>query len=123
MDRTVAAERIWFQERPSFFDGIFWLGDRKGPQVQIHLPRYAWMDFHSDWAVMKTRSHWTVAGTAYMPDTLLGLASSDILAGAPDASFAADRDSVLRSIRMKCADQILDFTGRCRDDIPLKIRD
>ncbi len=83
VDRTVAAERIWFYERPSFFDSIHWIGDRNGPQHQLDLPRDAWVDFHGDWAIMKTRSPWTVAGTTYAPDALLGLSISDILDGAP----------------------------------------
>ncbi|MEJ2229414.1 MAG: prolyl oligopeptidase family serine peptidase, partial [Alphaproteobacteria bacterium] len=83
VDRTAAAERIWFYERPSFFDSIHWIGDRNGPQRQLDLPRDTWVDFHGDWAILKTRSSWAVAGTTYAPDTLLGPALSDILAGMP----------------------------------------
>lgn len=83
VDRMTGTERIWFTERPSFFDTFISIGDRSGPQHRLNLPRDARLDVHGDWIVMKTRSPWTEAGTTYATDTLLGLALPDVLAGEP----------------------------------------
>jgi prolyl oligopeptidase len=110
VDRTAAAERIWFYERPSFFDSIHWIGDRNGPQRQLDLPRDTWVDFHGDWAILKTRSSWTVAGTTYAPDTLLGLALSDILAGAPKPAVLFEgRDRIALQNFFWCGEELVLF--------------
>lgn len=83
VDRMTGTERIWFTERPSFFDTFISIGDRSGPQHRLNLPRDSWLDVHGDWIVIKTRSLWTDAGTTYAIDTLLGLAVPNVLAGEP----------------------------------------
>ncbi|TIT14026.1 MAG: S9 family peptidase, partial [Mesorhizobium sp.] len=40
-DRTGRSERLWFIEKPAFFEEISWIGDRSGPRRQIDLPRDA----------------------------------------------------------------------------------
>jgi prolyl oligopeptidase len=43
VDRTQGTERVWFVERPAFFEMITWLGDRAGPTAKLGLPSiYQW---------------------------------------------------------------------------------
>ncbi len=83
VDRTADTERVWFFDRFGFFDERVWLGDQNGPQARLDVPTDAQIGFNRDWLVLKTRTPWTVAGTTYAPDTLLGGAIADILAGTP----------------------------------------
>ena len=81
VDRTQARETVWFIERPAFFDMNAWIGGRSGPETRLDLPADIWMHPYRDWLVVKRRTAWTVGGTAYPPDTLLGIALSGFLAG------------------------------------------
>ena len=83
IDRTAPGERIWFSNRVGFFETQYWLGDRRGPQEKLELPKDAWVGFHGDWFVLKTRSPWTTGGVTYGVDTLLGGSLWGLLNGTP----------------------------------------
>jgi prolyl oligopeptidase len=85
VDRTQGTERVWFVERPAFFDMIAWLGDRAGPTVKLGLPVDISMEAHGDWLAVKRRTPWAIGGVTHAPDTLLGIALSSFLAG--DCNF------------------------------------
>ena len=85
IDRTVATPRIGFIEQTGFFDLALWLGDATGAKTKLDLPSDIWIETHQDWLVVKRRSAWTVGGTAYPADTMLGISLSAFLAG--DRSF------------------------------------
>jgi prolyl oligopeptidase len=82
VDRSRQVETVWFADKPGFFDTILWLGDRSGPKVKLDLPTDVFLESHGDWMVVKRRTQWTVGGTTYAPDTLLGIALSAFLSGA-----------------------------------------
>ena len=50
-----------------------WLGDATGAKTKLDLPTDIWIETHRDWLVVKRRSAWTVGGTTYPPDTMLGI--------------------------------------------------
>jgi prolyl oligopeptidase len=81
VDRTVAIPRIWFVEKPGFFDVNLWLGDETAAKTRLDLPTDIWMEAHQDWLVVKRRTAWTVGGQAYAPDTVLGISLSAFLTG------------------------------------------
>jgi prolyl oligopeptidase PreP (S9A serine peptidase family) len=56
---------------------------RVPPLTKLDLPKDAWLGFHGEWFVLKTRSPWTVGGTTYAPDTLLGGPLPTLLSSAP----------------------------------------
>jgi len=84
VDRSAAAERVWFAEKPGFFDTVVHLGDRRGPGTRLDLPSDAWVEVHGDWLALKTRNAWSVGGTRHGPDSVLGIALGAFLAGARD---------------------------------------
>lgn len=53
VDRMTGTERVWFIERPSFFDTFISVGDRNGPQHRLNLPRDAWLEVHGNWILME----------------------------------------------------------------------
>jgi prolyl oligopeptidase len=81
VDLTGPAPRIGFVERTGFFDSVFWFGDTTGAKTKLDLPTDIWFEFHQDWMVVKRRSAWTVGGTTYPSDTMLGISLSAFLAG------------------------------------------
>jgi prolyl oligopeptidase len=81
VDRTAAIPRIWFVDRPGFFDVKLWLGDRTGAKTRLDLPTDIWMEAHQDWLAVKRRAAWTVGGQTHPPDTVLGISLSAFLAG------------------------------------------
>ncbi|WP_309085321.1 prolyl oligopeptidase family serine peptidase [Chelativorans sp.] len=83
-DRTSGEERIWFVERPAFFEAIGWVGDRSGPKIRVDLPLDSWWSAFGDWLVVKPRKPWTVSGTTYAADMLIGISLSAFLAGGRD---------------------------------------
>ncbi|MGB7918298.1 MAG: prolyl oligopeptidase family serine peptidase [Rhodomicrobium sp.] len=83
IDKTAPGERIWFSDQVGFFEAERWLGGRRGPQQKLELPKDAWLGFHHDWFVLKTRSPWTIGGATYGVDTLLGGSLSGLLNGTP----------------------------------------
>ncbi|WP_192385354.1 prolyl oligopeptidase family serine peptidase [Mesorhizobium silamurunense] len=86
LDRTAENERLWFIEKPAFFEVIGRIGDRSGPKTQIDLPRDARWDGFGDWLAVKPRKPWTVGGTTHAADTLIGISLSSFIAG--ERSFA-----------------------------------
>ena len=60
VDRTAPGERVWFIDKPAFFDAIVWMGDRTGPKIRLDLPTDTWLDTHGDWLAVKRRSAWTI---------------------------------------------------------------
>ncbi|WP_413992854.1 prolyl oligopeptidase family serine peptidase [Labrys okinawensis] len=86
VDRTAAAPRVWFVEKPAFFETNGWLGNASGPQARIELPANAHWDAFDDWLVVKPRTPWTPATETYPPDTLLGIGLSAFQAGSRDFS-------------------------------------
>lgn len=82
VDRTADAPRVWFYDKPGFFDTRMWLGDASGPRQQLDVPSHATTDAHGDWLLIKPQKPWQVSGTTYAPDTLLGTSLSAFFAGA-----------------------------------------
>ncbi|UVK49718.1 prolyl oligopeptidase family serine peptidase (plasmid) [Mesorhizobium sp. AR02] len=81
LDRTAESERLWFIEKPAYFEKIARIGDRSGPKVEIDLPRDAWWNGFDDWLAVKPRKPWTVGGTTYAADALIGISLSSFMAG------------------------------------------
>ncbi len=81
VDRTAKPPRLWFFDKPSFFDTIGWLDVSDGPNLRVDLPTDVWWEVHADSLVVKPRTPWTVGGQSYAPDMLLGLSWSAFLAG------------------------------------------
>jgi prolyl oligopeptidase len=81
VDRTQGTERVWFVERPAFFDMITWLGDGAGPTAKLDLPVDISMEAHRDWLVVKRRTPWAIGDVTHARDSLLGIALSAFLAG------------------------------------------
>ncbi|UVK48628.1 prolyl oligopeptidase family serine peptidase (plasmid) [Mesorhizobium sp. AR07] len=81
LDRTADSERLWFIEKPAYFEKIVRIGDRSGPKVEIDLPRDAWWNGFDDWLAAKPRNPWTVGGTTYAADALIGISLSSFMAG------------------------------------------
>ncbi|MET2832464.1 prolyl oligopeptidase family serine peptidase [Mesorhizobium shangrilense] len=81
LDRTAESERLWFIEKPAYFETIVRIGDRSGPKVEIDLPRDAWWNGFDDWLAVKPRKPWTVGGTTYATDALVGISLSSFMAG------------------------------------------
>jgi prolyl oligopeptidase len=81
VDRTQGTARIWFVERPAFFDMIAWLGNRAGPTAKLGLPVDISMEAHGDWLAVKRRTPWAIGDVTHAPDSLLGIALSAFLAG------------------------------------------
>jgi prolyl oligopeptidase len=84
VDRTAPGERVWFAEKPGFFDTIVWLGDRNGPQRRLELPSDARFHWYRDWLVVCPRQAWTAGGRVHAADTVLGIRLSEFLAGSRD---------------------------------------
>ena len=87
VDRTVPGERLWFAEKPGFFDTIVWIGDRDGPQRRLELPSDARCRWYRDWLAVRPRTPWRVGGRVYAPDTVLGIRLSEFLAGGRDVTI------------------------------------
>jgi prolyl oligopeptidase len=81
VDRNVERERLVFEEKPSFFDTILWLGDSTGPKRRIDTPSDAWVRWHRGWLAVKPRTPWSIGGKSYTPDTVLGISFPAFLAG------------------------------------------
>ncbi|WP_244662141.1 hypothetical protein [Mesorhizobium huakuii] len=81
LDRTAESDRLWFIEKPAYFEQIVRIGDRSGPKVEIDLPRDAWWNGFDDWLAVKPRKLWTVGGTTYAADALIGISLSSFMAG------------------------------------------
>ncbi|MER9871023.1 prolyl oligopeptidase family serine peptidase [Mesorhizobium sp. M0136] len=81
LDRTAESERLWFVEQLACFEKIVRMGDRGGPTVEIDLPRDAWWNAFGDWLAVKPRRAWTVGGTTYAADALIGISLYSFLAG------------------------------------------
>ena len=109
VDRSAESERVVFLDQIGFFDVAVHLGDRNGPAQRLDLPTDLRVNWSRDHAVLQPRTPWTVAGTTFAPDTLLGTRLSALLAGerrfttlftpgerrALDGSFWADGRLVL----------------------------
>ncbi|WP_050596374.1 prolyl oligopeptidase family serine peptidase [Mesorhizobium sp. WSM1293] len=81
LDRTAATERLWFVEQLGCFEKLVRIGDRSGPNIEIDLPKDArWVNF-GDWLAVRPRKAWTVAGTTYCADALIGMSLSSFIAG------------------------------------------
>jgi prolyl oligopeptidase len=79
--------RLWFAERPGFFDQRLWLGDVAGTRTGIDLPEDVEVAIEGDWLAVKRRSDWTTGGRTWPADTLLGISLQAYRAG--DRGFAA----------------------------------
>jgi prolyl oligopeptidase len=81
VDRSQAAETVWFIERTGFFDQNLRIGDRHGPKAKLDLPTDISIDAHRGWIAVKRRTPWTLGATTWPPDTVLGISLSALLAG------------------------------------------
>jgi len=77
-------ERLWFAEKPGFFDTIVWIGDRSGPKTRIELPTDAAMSWHRGWLAVRGRTAWSAGGRTFGPDTVVGIAFEAFLKGDRD---------------------------------------
>ncbi|WP_076864557.1 prolyl oligopeptidase family serine peptidase [Bradyrhizobium mercantei] len=80
-DRTGPLPRFWFTDRIDFFNLHVWLGDATGGRTRLDLPTDIWLEAQRDWLAVKLRSAWTVAGTTYAADSVIGISLSAFLAG------------------------------------------
>ena len=80
VDRTHPG-RVWFVDKPAFFDAINWMGDGTGPKVKLDLPTDISMSTHGEWLAVKRRAAWTIGERTYPPDTLLGLPLAAFVSG------------------------------------------
>jgi len=87
VDRTGGAPRVWYMEKPAFFETNGWLGDATGPKSRIELPPDAHWDVFGDWLVVKLRTPWSPAARTYEPDALLGIGLSAFQAGSRNFSI------------------------------------
>ncbi|WP_166635636.1 S9 family peptidase, partial [Lactobacillus crispatus] len=76
VDHTAETPRVWFIDKPGFFDTELWLGDRTGTLTGLGLPTDIEMEAHQDWLVVKRRSEWMPGTTTYAPDSVLGISLS-----------------------------------------------
>ncbi len=81
LDRSQATETVWFTEQLTFLESVTWMGDRTGPKVKFDLPEDAGMGAYRDWVMVSPRTAWSVGGSTYAPDTLLGISLARFLAG------------------------------------------
>lgn len=82
VDRTAAAPRIWYIDRPSFFEAIFHLGDADGPKTTLDLPTDIEAEFFGDWVAVTRRSVWRIGETEHAPGALLVARLSELERGA-----------------------------------------
>lgn len=75
------SNRVVFLDRIGFNDTVIWLGDHDGARQRLDLPTDARPDWQHDWLAVRLRTPWTVAGTTYPGDTVLGIAWSAFLNG------------------------------------------
>ena len=73
--------RLAFIDRIGFYDVAVHIGDRSGPRQRIDLPSDADFQWERGWLAVRPRSPWTLDGTTYAPDTLLGIGFDAFLAG------------------------------------------
>jgi prolyl oligopeptidase len=83
VDRSTGEDRLVFIDQIGFYDVIIHLGDRTGPHQRIDIPTDVRINWSRDLVALQPRTPWTVAGTTYAPDTLLGTTLSALLAGEP----------------------------------------
>src|SRR5262249_22046498 len=81
LDRTQDTETVHFIECLSFFEMEVRVGDRTGPRLRLELPRDVEYAVHGNWLAVQRRTSWTVGGTAYAQDTLLGTRLSSLIEG------------------------------------------
>src|SRR6185295_1897059 len=86
VDRDAPQDRLWFIEHTSNLHSISWLSDRSGPKLRVDVPSDAWATVDRGWLAVKPGSNWTVDGTTYVPDTVVGISLEAFLAG--DRHFA-----------------------------------
>jgi prolyl oligopeptidase len=86
VDRDAPQDRLWFIEHTSNLHSIRWLSDRSGPKLRVDVPSDAWATVDRGWLAVKPRTNWTVDGTTYVPDTVVGISLEAFLAG--DRHFA-----------------------------------
>src|SRR5205085_9990569 len=77
---------VWFDEAVGFFDQVLWHGDRRGPGQRLDLPTDIRLHPEGGWVAVARRSPWHIDGETHAPDTVLGIALADLLAG--DHRFA-----------------------------------
>ncbi|MBL8703016.1 MAG: S9 family peptidase [Alphaproteobacteria bacterium] len=78
--------RLWFAEKPGFFEQRLWLGDAAGRRERLDLPEDVSVAIEGDWLAVKRRSDWTIGERTWPADTLLGISLGAYRAG--DRGFA-----------------------------------
>jgi prolyl oligopeptidase len=81
-----AADRLVFIDRLGFFDSRVWFGDRAGAKRLIETPTDAWVESHRGWLAVRPRTPWTVGGTTFAADTVLGIEERVFLDGGRDVT-------------------------------------
>ncbi len=87
VDRSTPAPRIWFIERPAFFDMRICLARADGAATTLDLPTDISIDIDGDWLAVRRRSAWQLGGRNYPPDALLGISLSRFMSGDRDFSL------------------------------------
>jgi prolyl oligopeptidase len=80
LDRD-AEGRVFFVEQTGFFDSEIWIGDRGGARERLDRPSDVSVQSHRGWLALRPRSAWTVGGSTYAPDTVLGIGFDAFRAG------------------------------------------
>jgi len=80
-------ERVWFFEGDNI-NTRFRLGDQDGPKRELDIPPdavlYGSGARHGDWLAVRLRKPWTVGGTAFPEEAVIGIALPAFLAGSRD---------------------------------------
>ena len=79
--------RLFFIDRTGFFDKDVHVGTQAGPSQRLEIPTDAALQTEAGWMAVRPRKPWTVGGTTYPADTVLGIGFDAFLAG--DRGFTA----------------------------------
>jgi prolyl oligopeptidase len=77
-------DRLYFIDRADFYNMVLWFGDRNGANLRIDLPTDIAAYYHRGALAVRLRSAWTVDGTTFAPDSVLGIGLDAFLDGARD---------------------------------------
>src|SRR5262245_2256503 len=73
VERDAPQERVWFIDDVSRHEVTRWSGDRTGPKLRLDVPSDASAEVRRGWLAVKPRTTWTVGGTTYASDTVVGI--------------------------------------------------
>ncbi len=92
-------DELFFVDQIGFYDAAFQLGDRTGPKHRLDAPTDVSVLWDASSLALRPRKPWTVSGRTYAPDTVLGIALDDFVAGSRtfDVLFTPEPRRAFRS--------------------------